>query len=123
MLLELILLMALHDKQGIDLALQAANGKEQFFVLGGGHGLHRRNDECEERDLFGGWLGHGHGGSPSIGHEFTDLEISYHAEPMYCNFRMSYCDDTKFTPPDRYAFVRFIVVNASWNRNVMTLFS
>jgi hypothetical protein len=37
MLLELILLVALHGEQGIDLSFQAADGKEQFFVVGGGH--------------------------------------------------------------------------------------
>jgi hypothetical protein len=29
---------ALHGEQGIDLAFQAADGEEQFFVVGGGHG-------------------------------------------------------------------------------------
>jgi hypothetical protein len=38
MLLELILLVALHGNQGIYLAFQAADGEEQFFVVGGGHG-------------------------------------------------------------------------------------
>ena len=37
MLLDLILLVALHGEQGIDLAFQAADGEEQFFVVGGGH--------------------------------------------------------------------------------------
>jgi len=39
MLLELILLVALHGEQGIDLAFQAADGKEQFFGVGGVHGV------------------------------------------------------------------------------------
>ena len=38
MLLKLILLVALHGEQGIDLAFQAADGEKQFFVVGGGHG-------------------------------------------------------------------------------------
>ena len=50
MLLELILLVALHGEQGIDLAFQAADGEEQFFGVGGGHGLVRRLiDAVEEQ--------------------------------------------------------------------------
>lgn len=36
--LDLLLLMALHCNQAIDLALKAADGKEQFVVVRGGHG-------------------------------------------------------------------------------------
>jgi len=75
MFLELILLVALHGNQGIYLAFQAADGEEQFFVVGGGHGLHRRNDECEEGDLFRCWLGLGHSHCPSSADSRADSSL------------------------------------------------
>jgi hypothetical protein len=37
--LDLLALVLLHDNQRIDLALKAADGEEQFVVVGGGHGV------------------------------------------------------------------------------------